>query len=216
MMQINPARCGWRENPRMTMRAGALLVAALAWAAASPCARADSWQLGAGVSRASVSSSYSAIASQSAGGWAVTGAWEFAETWWLEGFGDAGHKIATGETQDIYYPPDRAEFGIFAIGVRKDLWPLFDRGWTPWVTAGFGIGQVYWDTYFYELTGSGFALAGGFDVRLGETPFVLRGQLLRHEFSASDTYGHGPYDVTSVLASALLMWRFGADEEDDY
>ena len=194
-------------------RRTATLLAALALGLAYPAVCASSWQLGAGISVANVSSNYSAIGTQSAEGFSVDASWEFLPTWSVEGFGSFGHKIATGTTQQIYYPPDHAEYGIFIIGVRKDFWPLADRGWTPWLLAGSGVGQVYWDTYFYEVAGSGLAGAGGFDLRLGKSPALLRAQLLYHQFSGDDTYGHGPYSVRGTLASVMLMFRFG-DEED--
>ncbi len=166
------------------------------------------WYIGIGASQASIHSNYSAIGSKSAGGYALLAGVEFAETWSVEMFVSAGHHIATGPTEKINYPPDTAEYSVVAFNLRKSIWSLEENGWTPWIAVGFGIGQVYWDTYFYELTGSGLAFSGGVDLQIGTSPAVIRAQIMAHSFSATDTYDYGPYDVSARVLSALLVYRF--------
>lgn len=167
------------------------------------------WYLGGGLSQATIDSDYDAIGRQSAGGYTLLGGVEFARTWAGEIFFSGGHKLKTGTTANIYYPPDRAEYGLVVFSLRKGLWSLDERKWTPWLGVGLGIGQVEWETYFYNLT-SGFAPAfsGGIDMAPGKWPLVLRVQLLHHSFRARDTYDYGPYRVTALLSTAALVWRF--------
>jgi hypothetical protein len=166
------------------------------------------WYIGLGPSYASIHSDYSAIGSKSANGYAILAGLEFANTWSLEMFISTGHHISTDATRNIYYPPDSAEYSVVDFSIRKSIWPLDEKGWTPWIGAGFGIGEVYWDTYFYEITGTGLALSGGVDLEIGKSPLVVRMQFMEHSFSAADTYGYGPYKVRGELFSALLMYRF--------
>lgn len=166
------------------------------------------WYLGGGTSSAAIDSDYEAIGSQRAGGYVVLGGCEFARTWAGEIFFSGGHKITTGTTANIYYPPDQAEYGVVVFGLHKGLWSLDEHRWTPWLGVGLGIGQVMWENYFYDLTGN-FSLAwsGGADIALGSTPLAVRLQVLRHSFSARDNYDYGPYRVEGTITSAALIWR---------
>lgn len=169
-------------------------------------------QVGGGVSMASIDSNYSAIGDQTADGVAMTAAGEFAETWWLDAFMSLGHRLETGTTENIYYPPDHAEYALISLGIRKAFPLPPDARWTPWLHAGLGVGDLMWDTYYYSVSGVGLALGGGADVRLGSTPLAVRAQVLRHSFSGEDTYGYGAYRVTGVVGAVLLVWTFW--EED--
>ena len=196
-------------SPRAPALAPAALCAALGACVPIPM---KAWQVGAGVSAASIDSDYSALGEQTGDGVAMAAAAEFAETWWLDAFMSLGHHLETGATENIYYPPDHADYGVVSVGVRKDFPLRPDGRWTPWLHAGFGVGDIMWDTYYYGISGVGLALAGGVDRRLGSWPLALRGQVLRHSFSGEDTYGYGPYRTTAVVGAVLLVWTFGDDE----
>lgn len=167
------------------------------------------WYLGGGFSQASIDSDYDAIGRQSAGGFTVLGGVEFGRTWAGEIFISGGHMLATGATTDIFYPPDRAEYGLFVFSLRKGLWPLSERSWTPWLGLGYGFGTVAWETYYYNLIGFAPAFSGGVDVKPGKLPLVLRLQLLQHSAQMRDDYDHRPSRVTGLLSTAALVWRFG-------
>jgi hypothetical protein len=168
---------------------------------------ANPWYFGLGPSNASIHSDYSAIGDKSAGGLAIVIGVEFADTWSAEMFASVGHNISTDTTQNIYYPPDSAEYGVVDFRIRKSFWPLDKKGWTPWIGAGYGIGSVSWDTFFYQVNGDGLALSGGADMKLGRSPLVVRLQVMELTYSGHDTYGYGPYRVRGELFSALLILR---------
>jgi hypothetical protein len=170
-------------------------------------ASARPWYFGLGPSHASIHSDYSAIGDQSANGYAVVAGVEFGDTWSAEIFVSGGHKIATDTTQNIYYPPDSAEYSLADFRIRKSFWSLDEKNWTPWLGAGYGIGNVSWDNFFYNVSGSGLGLSGGVDMKLGRTPLVVRLQIMEHTFSGTDTYDYGPYRVRGELFSALLIVR---------
>jgi hypothetical protein len=197
----------------MSKRCAPVLAAAASAVLAGCVTLPPPWQLGGGVSRAAVSTNYSALGEQSSDGVAVVASWEFVDLWWLDLFGSIGHRLETGATQNIYYPPDHAEYGAFVAGVRRDFWSLDERRWTPWILGGLGVADVFWDTYAYEVAGGGLVLGAGVDARLGDSPASLRAQVLRHEASGEDSYGYGPYDLTGTIGSLLLVWTFG-DQDD--
>ena len=167
------------------------------------------WYFGIGASQASIDSNYSAIGHKSAGGYAFLAGFEFARNWSMEMFVSGGHNISTGATENIYYPPDTAEYTMLALNLRLSIWSLEDNWWTPWIGVGLSIGDVSWNTYFYGLT-SGWtpAFSGGVDVRLGNSPLAVRTQVLFQNFSAKDTYDYGPYNVSARVISAALVYRF--------
>jgi len=197
----------------MSLLARAVAAAALG-AALTACVPIPvrAWQLGGGVSMASIDSNYSALGQQTADGVAMAAGAEFAETWWLDAFMSLGHHLETGVTENIYYPPDHADYAVVSVGVRK-AFPLSPESrWTPWLHAGLGVGDVMWDTYFYSVSGVGLALGCGVDRRLGSSALALRAQALRHSFSGEDNYGYGPYRTTAVVGAVLLVWTFGEDD----
>jgi hypothetical protein len=167
------------------------------------------WYFGIGASQASIDSNYPAIGHKSAGGYALLAGLEFAGNWSVEMFVSSGHNITTGATENIYYPPDTAEYSMLALNLRLSIWSLEENWWTPWIGVGVSIGDVSWDTYFYGLT-SGWtpAISGGVDVRLGNSPLAARTQALFQKFSAKDTYDYGPYNVSARVLSAMLVYRF--------
>lgn len=109
---------------------------------------------------------------------------------------------------NIFYPADSAEYSILRISMRKSLWRLGERGWTPWVAAGSAYHYVNWDTFYYQLDGTGVSLGAGVDVALAP-PWRLRVQAMRHRLSARDTYGEGPFSTRAneLSASAVYVFR---------
>lgn len=200
----------------MDGRIRAALAAALLAAQPGCVTPPPPYQLGAGASYATLHTDYPALGDQSAPGVALVGSWSFTEGWWLDLSASAGHRIDTGATQDIYYPPDRAEFGVFSVDLRRELWPLEQRGWTPWLLGGLAAVEVVWDSYWYDVAGSGYVLGAGADVQLGDLPLALRGQVLHHMMSGEDNYGHGPYRMTSTMGGLLLVWTFGDAQPADH
>lgn len=196
----------------MDARPRIVAVAALLVAQAGCVTLPGPWQLGAGASHATLHTDYPALGDQSAPGVDLVASWGFTGQWWLDAFASVGHRIDTGTTQNIYYPPDHAEFGLFSLDVRREFWPVASRGWAPWLLGGVSVGSVMWDTYWYDVSGSGIVVGAGADARLGGTRAALRAQVLRHRLSAEDNYGYGPYRMTSTMASVMVVWTFGEDE----
>ena len=196
----------------MGARGRRVLAAALLAAQAGCVTPPPPWQLGAGASYATLHTDYPALGDQSAPGLAVVASWGFLERWWLDLSASAGHSIETGATQDIYYPPDSAEFGLFSLDVRREFWSIDERGWAPWLLGGLAVGDVMWDSYWYDVAGSGYVIGAGADLRLGRGPLAVRMKAVHHRLSGEDNYGHGPYRMTSTLAAVMLVWTIGEHE----
>lgn len=163
--------------------------------------------VGLGASTATVKNDADGV-DASSGGVALSFGWEFAQTWSLEFFASLGHSVPTGVPQNIYYPPDSAEHGVLLLGVRKALWSLDDHRWTPWLEIGYGYAELYWNTFYYRVSGDGLAGAVGADVKIGELPLFLRAQFMPYDFSATDTYGDAAGSISGSVFSALIMYRF--------
>lgn len=168
---------------------------------------AGSLHLGLGYSSASARSDANGV-DGSAGGGALAFGWEFTDTWSLEFFASLGHSVSTGIPRNIYYPADKADYSLVFIGISKSLWSLKDHSWTPWIEAGFGLAELYWNTYYYQISGAGAVLAGGVDASIGKTPLVLRAQYMSQDFSATDTYGDSAGSLSGEVLSVILMYRF--------
>lgn len=162
--------------------------------------------LGFGLASFSLDSDYSPIDGRSGTGFTLYGGYEVAPTWSLE-LSVSAAGIDTGETLNIYYPPDSAEYSILRFAVRKGLWTLDKHRWTPWVTAGLAYHYVNWDTFYYYLDGTGVSLGAGVDFAL-EDRWRLRLQAMRNRFSGDDTYGYGPFSTRSSEFSASVMYEF--------
>lgn len=160
--------------------------------------------VGLGVSRLSLSSDYSSIDGRSGTGFTLFGGYEFASTWFAEFSVSAATDIDTGPTQNIYYPADSAEYSILRFSIRKSFWTFADRRWAPWVSAGAAYHYINWDTFYYQLDGTGLSIGAGVDLELVQS-WRLRIQAIWHRFSARDTYGDGPFNSrTSELSTALI------------
>jgi opacity protein-like surface antigen len=163
--------------------------------------------LGLGVSRLALSSQYSALGTQSRTGFTMIGGIEFLPTWFAELAVSAAGGIATGPTENINYPPDTAEYSVLRWSVGKHFWPIAERGWTPWVAAGWGYNFVNWDTYYYVVDGTGLSLGAGVDFE-PVRPWRVRVQAMQHRFSGHDTYGYGPYSSRSNEIAAAVIFAF--------
>jgi opacity protein-like surface antigen len=178
--------------------------------AAGMVAMHNSWAqpyVGLGVSSLSLSSQYSSIDGRSGTGFTLLGGYEFASTWSAELSISAAKGIDTGPTQNISYPADSAEYSILRFSIRKSLWTFTERRWTPWVTAGTAYHYINWDTFYYQLDGTGLSLGAGVDLELVQS-WRLRFQAIRHRFSARDNYGDGPYSSRSNELSAIVIYAF--------
>jgi hypothetical protein len=163
--------------------------------------------LGAGVASLSLDSQYASIDGRSGTGITLYGGYEFVPTWSMELSVTAATGIDTGPTVNIFYPADSAEYSVLRFGVRKSLWTLGERRWTPWVAVGVAYHYVNWDTFYYQLDGTGVSLGGGVDVALAPS-WRLRLQAMRNRFSARDTYGEGPFGTRSNELSASALYAF--------
>jgi hypothetical protein len=162
--------------------------------------------LGFGLARLSLDSEYASIDGRSGSGFVFYGGYEVAPTWALE-LSVSAADIDAGPTVNIFYPADSAEYSILRFGVRKSLWPLNGRRWTPWVTAGLAYHYVNWSTFYYYLEGFGVSFGGGVDFALSQD-WRLRAQAMRNRFSADDTYGEGPFGTRSNEFSVSLFYAF--------
>ena len=163
--------------------------------------------VGLGVSRLSLNSEYSSVDGRSGTGITLFGGTEFAPTWFAELSISAASGIDSGPTENIFYPADSAEYDILRIAARKSFPGLADQSWTPWVTVGTAYHYVSWDTFYYQLDGSGLSFGGGVDFELAPS-WSLRFQAISHRFSAHDTYGYGPFSSRSTELSAGVVWHF--------
>jgi opacity protein-like surface antigen len=118
-----------------------------------------------------------------------------------------GLTFNTGQTPGIYYPEDSAEYGNLELGVRRYFHPENHAKLSPWVGAGVGIHATTWDTYYYEVVGLGYSVAGGVDYEVTPGWFV-RGGAIFHFFDSEDTYDYGPYDDKSTQMSFILIRQF--------
>lgn len=162
--------------------------------------------LGFGVSNLSLTSQYSAIGTRSATGFTLFGGADFLPTWFWE-LSVSANEFDVGQTENIYYPPDRAEYSILRFSIAKQFWRIAERGWTPWAAVGSSYHYIGWKTYFYEVSGSGLSLGAGADFEPAR-PWRIRLQAFRHRFSAHDNYGYGPYSSRTSELSAAVMFTF--------
>jgi hypothetical protein len=163
--------------------------------------------VGVGVSRLSLSSQYSSFDGRSGTGLTLFGGFEFAPTWSGEWSISGATGLNTGPTENIFYPADSAEYSVLRVGVRKSFSKFAEGQWTPWVTAGTAYHYISLDTFYYYLDGTGLSLGGGVDVELARS-WRARVQAMRHNFSARDTYGYGPYSSRSTELSAGVIYVF--------
>jgi opacity protein-like surface antigen len=162
--------------------------------------------VGLGPSRLSLSSEYSAIDARSGTGFTLIGGIEFAPTGFAE-LSVSAASVDVGPTENIFYPADRAEYSILRFGIGKSLWALGERGWTPWVGAGWAYHYVNWESFYYQVDGTGVSLGAGVDIE-PVRPWRVRVQAMRHRFSGRDTYGYGPFGTRSGEWSAVVIYGF--------
>lgn len=163
--------------------------------------------MGLGISTLSLSSQDSSIDGRSKTGFTFFGGVEFASTWSVELSVSSATGMSTGPTENIYYPADSAEYGILRLGVRKSFWGFSERSWAPWVTAGTAYHYINWDTFAYQLDGTGVSLGGGADFALARS-WRVRVQALRHRFSTWGSYGYGTFNSRSSELSAGVIYAF--------
>jgi opacity protein-like surface antigen len=182
----------------------------MAGLAAGLMAAQGSWAqpyIGLGVSNLALSSDYSSINGRSKTGFTLVGGYEFASTWFTELAVSSASGIDTGPTENIYYPADSAEYSILRVSIGTSFWTFAERRWKPWVAVGAAYHFVNWDTFYYQLDGTGLSLGAGVDVELVPS-WRLRFQAIRYRFSAYDTYGDGPYSTRTTELSAAVIYAF--------
>lgn len=163
--------------------------------------------LGAGISNLSLSSQYSSIDGRSKTGFTLFGGYEFASTWFTELAVSSAAGIDTGPTENIYYPADSAEYSILRLSIGTSFWTFAERRWRPWIAAGMSYHYVNWDTFYYQLDGTGLALGAGVDIQLLRS-WRLRAQANWYRYSLRDTYGDGPYNSRTTELSAGVIYAF--------
>jgi outer membrane protein W len=159
---------------------------------------------GLGIASLSLSTDYAPIGEQSGTGFVLIGGYEFASTWSFE-LSVSATDIDTGPTIGIYYPADSAEYSILRISLRKSLWSLVEKRWTPWLAIGGAYHYASWNTFYYQLDGTGASFGAGVDFALAPS-WSVRVQAMRNRFSASDTYGEGSYSSTTDELSASVIY----------
>lgn len=163
--------------------------------------------VGLGVSAFSLSSDYSSVDGRNTTGFTIFGGTEITPTWDAELSVSAASDIKTGPTLNIYYPADSAEYSVLRISIRKSFWSFPERPWVPWVSVGSTYHYINWNTYFYQLAGSGVTLGAGIDFEHAN-PWRFRVQALSHRFSAYDNYDYGPFNSQTREISAGVIYVF--------
>jgi|GEM_PF-654022 len=167
---------------------------------------AEGIYIGGGFSSVRLSSDHPSINDQSGPGYHLL-VGSRSENWGIELAATGGLSFDTGPTPGIFYPADTAEYGNLDLGVKRYFHPERYSELSPWVGAGFGIHFITWDTYYYNVDGYGYSLAGGVDLQM--TPdWFLRGGVTYHDFKSDDTYEYGPYDGTAMQLNAVIIYLF--------
>lgn len=158
----------------------------------------QSLYFGFGGSLIDMKSSYSAIPNVNHSAYSFCFGGGIYRTWWFDFSATIVERISTDTTENIYYPQDKAEFGLISVSLRKDL--IFDERtdhvFIPWIAAGYAIQDVRWEYYFYNVTSTGYSLSAGFDILL-KYGFKLDFFYQYQKVEGYDTYEYGPYSFSS-------------------
>lgn len=170
-------------------------VIAIGWIAliclGSAPSHAQVW-LNLGYSNISVNIDNPAVDGQSSGGLNLGIKQYFNDDWSYEVSLTAG-RIDVGPASDIFYPADTASLGLVYLGIQKDFKFSQDNGLRGWLGAGYSIQIINWDTYVYDISGSGFALSAGL-LQLLDKNWRINGGYRYHSFdgeTSSDTDADG-------------------------
>ncbi|TAL17649.1 hypothetical protein EPN96_04865 [bacterium] len=126
----------------------------------------------------------------------------------------ANEYLPVKPTSNIYYPGDSAEFSVLYLGVKADLFPMSETGWTPWLGFGFAFPFLSWRNYWYSQDGSAPYLAVGLDQELGRG-FFLRGRYSAFRSGMTDFYGYESPDLTFSAFSLSIMYEFGRGQWEE-
>lgn len=171
------------------------------------CTTSAQYYVGFGASNLSSSSDYSAIDSKGGTGFTLYLGYEIAPTWLAELSVSDVLAMKTGPTEQISYPADKAEYGVISLNIRKNIWPLSERTWTPWVSTGLSYHHINWDTYFYQLEGFGVNVSGGLEFEMAKA-LRLRIKSAVYKSGLYNTYDDGPFDSSTLEFSASLVYAF--------
>ncbi|TNF49036.1 hypothetical protein EP232_01825 [bacterium] len=126
------------------------------------------------------------------------------------GFGD----LRTREPLNIYYPEDTAEYTILNFSLKFDLLSISERGWAPWISLGYALHMLNWNTYAYTMAGSGFAPGFGLDVAITPSLF-LRGRAAFYSVDMTDNYDGAGVGLKSNEVNFMLVYEFGKKKKSD-
>lgn len=173
----------------------------------------QSLYVGFGGSLVDMTSGYSAIPNVNHSAYSLCFGGGFFRTWRIDFSAAIVEKISTDTTENIFYPQDKAEFGLVSVSLRKDL--VFDERtdhvFIPWVAVGYAIQNVMWEYYFYNVTSTGYSLSAGLDIKL-MYGFNLDFFYQYQNVDGNDTYEYGPYHFSSDEIGMKFIYQFDFGE----
>ena len=119
-----------------------------------------------------------------------------------------GLRFNTGPVPDPYYPEDSAEYGYFMFGFRYHLMDLVQSKISPWIGLGWTMHDIMWNTYFYNITDTGFTPYAGVDVLPFGKNVLLRIELKKHSFSAPADSSEGSSKISVSEFNISLGYLF--------
>lgn len=115
---------------------------------------------------------------------------------------------ATKPTTDIYYPADTADYSTLRLALKFDFLDLAKETWTPWISVGQVFAFLMWDTYWYNLSGSGFSVALGVDKEFSPG-WILRTRFSTFSVKTEDDYGDSGGRLGDTTFALSLVYEFG-------
>jgi opacity protein-like surface antigen len=162
--------------------------------------------LGGGFSAINLDIDHPSINSQSDAAFHILAGTRF-EKWGFEIAATGGMSFSTGETPNIFYPPDSAEYLSLDLGVKRFFNVEAVPNLYPWIGAGLGLHLITWDTYYYNVEGYGYSLTAGIDYQL-RPHWLVRGGVVYSGFESDDTYEYGPYDGNTIQLNIGIIYLF--------
>jgi len=164
--------------------------------------QADLW-IGGGLSGAKYDLNHESFHGQSGSGVNLSMENYFADDWAFD-MSLSAMGINVGTTTDIYYPPDTASAGLIYLGIKKDFVLSNDGNFRFWAGGGYGIPLIMWDSYWYNVSGSGFAYSAGISRKLAPD-FRLNGGYRNYLFKG---YSSGDTPVDGGISEWFLALQY--------